>query len=345
MTPDISGLHIIFIILILIASLYILSKSADLLVNNAVKLSKIWGISEVVIGATIVSLGTTLPELAASVIAALQGSGEFSVGNAIGSCITNTSLILGAALLFGIIPVNKRESQKLTMFIVASLLLTVPLLINYFVLGTMLVPQWLGIVMVVLVPVYMTFLIIQEKRNPAPKTEAYGTEDEIVEQTEETKSRKQIVLLSLMFVLIAAIGIGISANFLVDSASLIAFRVGIPEAVIASTLVAFGTSVPELTTAISATKSKHGGLALGNVLGANVLNILFVVGISSALTVGGIALSFNFVLINFIALALIIILFSIFAYNGKRNKITKREGILLLAFYIVYVAVNLLSIL
>ncbi|MDD3382447.1 MAG: calcium/sodium antiporter [Bacilli bacterium] len=337
--PDISNLHIILILIILVVSLFILSKSADLLVDNAVKLSKIWGLSEVVIGATIVSLGTTLPELAASVISAVQGNGEFSVGNAIGSCITNTSLILGVALLFGIIPVRKRQTQKLTIFIIATLLLTIPLVISYFVLGSFKIPQWLGIVMLVILPFYMAFLVIQEKKNPVTKEELEDEEKEI----EEEKPKQKIIVL-LLLLLVAALLIAVSASFLVDSAEVIALRIGIPDAIIASTLVAFGTSVPELSTAIAATKSKHGGLALGNVLGANILNILFVIGISSVLTVGGIVLSIEFVLINFIALALIIILFSIIAYNGKINKISKREGIILLIFYIAYVIANLLSI-
>ena len=337
--PDISNLHIILILIILVVSLFILSKSADLLVDNAVKLSKIWGLSEVVIGATIVSLGTTLPELAASVISAVQGNGEFSVGNAIGSCITNTSLILGVALLFGIIPVRKRQTQKLTIFIIAALLLTIPLVISYFVLGSFKIPQWLGIVMLVILPFYMAFLVIQEKKYPVAKEELEDEEKEI----EEEKPKQKIIVL-LLLLLVAALLIAVSASFLVDSAEVIALRIGIPDAIIASTLVAFGTSVPELSTAIAATKSKHGGLALGNVLGANILNILFVIGISSVLTVGGIVLSIEFVLINFIALALIIILFSIIAYNGKINKISKREGIILLIFYIAYVIANLLSI-
>lgn len=283
--PDISNLHIILILIILVVSLFILSKSADLLVDNAVKLSKIWGLSEVVIGATIVSLGTTLPELAASVISAVQGNGEFSVGNAIGSCITNTSLILGVALLFGIIPVRKRQTQKLTIFIIAALLLTIPLVISYFVLGSFKIPQWLGIVMLVILPFYMAFLVIQEKKNPVTKEELEDEEKEI----EEEKPKQKIIVL-LLLLLVAALLIAVSASFLVDSAEVIALRIGIPDAIIASTLVAFGTSVPELSTAIAATKSKHGGLALGNVLGANVLNILFVIGVSSVLTVGGIAL-------------------------------------------------------
>ena len=105
--------NLIVVLTILAVSLYVLSKAADFLVDNAVKLSKAWGLSEIIIGVTIVSFGTTLPELSASIVSALQGNGDFALGNAVGSCITNTSLILGSGALFGKIPIDKKSSQKL----------------------------------------------------------------------------------------------------------------------------------------------------------------------------------------------------------------------------------------
>ena len=114
--------NIVIVLAILIIALYLLSKSADIFVDNAVKLSEILGLSEIIIGATIVSLGTTLPELSTSVISALQGNGSFAVGNAIGSVITNTSLILGIGALFGSISVDSKISHKISIFIGVALL-------------------------------------------------------------------------------------------------------------------------------------------------------------------------------------------------------------------------------
>ena len=114
------NLNLFVVLSVLVLSLIILSKAADSLVDNAAKLSKILGLSQLIIGATIVSLGTTLPELSASVVAALQGNGDFALGNAVGSIITNTSLILGIAALFGKIPTNKETSQKLKSCVISS---------------------------------------------------------------------------------------------------------------------------------------------------------------------------------------------------------------------------------
>lgn len=117
------SLNIFILLLVLGISLFILSKAADALVDNAVELSKIVGIPEIIIGATIVSLGTTLPELSASATSALHGNGDFALGNAVGSTITNTSLILGIGALFGKIPVDKRSSQKFNLLIITNVAL------------------------------------------------------------------------------------------------------------------------------------------------------------------------------------------------------------------------------
>lgn len=138
--------------------------------------------------------------------------------------------------------------------------------------------------------------------------------------------------------------IAVSASSLVSSAEVLADSVGIPDVVIASTLVAFGTSVPELSTCIAATKRKHGGLAVGNIMGANILNILLVIGASASLAIGGIGVSSEFYNIHFIALVAVVAVFGFFAYNKKIDEISKREGILLVLIYVVYVGANLFFI-
>lgn len=285
-----------------------------------------------VIGATIVSLGTTLPELSASTISALQGNSGFALGNAVGSLITNTSLVLGVAALFGLIPVGRKESQKMTILVGAIILMVVPSLVTFAKTGQGNIPQGLGLLMVALVPVYMVFIILQEKKNPS-------LDDELGRK--EVQSSQKVFLLSL-FVIVAALVIAGSASLLVSSSEILAVRIGVPDSVVASTLVAFGTSVPELSTAIAATKSGHGGLALGNVLGANILNILFVVGISVVLTQGGIMVSKEFLLIHYVVMVIVTGIFGFFAYNNKVNKLSRGEGRLLICVYCVYLVANLL---
>ena len=155
--------NILIVIAALLLSLFVLSKAADYMVDSAVILSKRLGVSDIIIGATLVSLGTTLPEFSSSVIATIQGVEGFAMGNAIGSCITNTSLILGIGALFGKIPVDKVSSKKVTLFIGAALILIVPTIPYKVKLGYGLIPQWMGLILMLFIPVYVLILIKQEK--------------------------------------------------------------------------------------------------------------------------------------------------------------------------------------
>jgi len=325
-----ANLNLFIVLSVLALSLIVLSKAADSLVDNAAKLSKILGLSQVIIGATIVSLGTTLPELSASVVAALQGNGDFALGNAIGSIITNTSLILGITALFGKIPTDKETSQKLSLLIAAIMILfftTIPYKIGN---DSGLIPQWLGFILLLLVPVYIFYLIKRESNNNSEKD--HNAEKSI-----------GIIAAFIVKILLAAFIIAVSASALVASAEVLAERMGIPDVVISSTLVAFGTSVPELSTCIAAARSNHGGIAIGNILGANILNILFVTGASAAVTPNGIPVPQSFYTIHFVGLAVVIGAFGFFAYNKEFHEINKREGIILLLIYAAYLAANIFN--
>lgn len=327
--------NILIIIVALLLSLFVLSKAADFMVDNAVKLSKRLGVSDIIVGATLVSLGTTLPEFSSSVIATIQGAEGFAFGNAIGSCITNTSLIIGIGALFGKIPVDKVSSKKVTIFIGAALLLILPTIPYRISFGDGLIPQWMGLMLVLFIPVYIFILIRQEKSaKKAKKLSAVTAPDLTLEKPEGN------VIVLVVKVLIGALFITASASVLVDSATILAVRMNIPEIVISSTLVAFGTSVPELSTVIAASRKGNGGLALGNVFGANTLNVLMVTGTSAMLSVGGMKIPGDFYLIQFISLGVILCVFGIFAYNKKFHEISKREGIMLIGVYSIYLGAN-----
>jgi len=356
------GSNIIIIIIVLGVSLFILSNSADLLVDDAVKLSKIWGLPEMVIGATIVSLGTTLPELSASVTSTLQGNGNFALGNAVGSIITNTSLIIGIGAMFGKIPVDRKSSQKVNLLIIAVFLLIVPTFAYKTNEVSGRIPQWMGYVFITLIPIYVYYLIKQEKNNNhnsdhnnnnnqnqsgnqtknsnQNKNNNFVIEKGVVSVGKKKESIIPIILIVLKIAL-AAFLIAVSSNGLVSSAEVLAVRIGIPDVVIASTLVAFGTSVPELSTCITAAKKNHGGLALGNIMGANILNILMVVGVSVTLSSGEITVIQEFYKVHFIALGIIVSFFGYFAYNSKYDQISKKEGIQLILIYFAYIVANL----
>ncbi|MGI6144640.1 MAG: calcium/sodium antiporter [Clostridia bacterium] len=329
------NLNILIILLVLGLSLFVLSKAADFFVNNAVKLSEILGLPELIIGATIVSLGTTLPELSASVTAAIQGNGDFALGNAVGSVITNTSLILGISALFGNIPVDKKTSHKFSILIAVVILLILPTIPYKIGNESGLIPQWLGLIFILLLPVYIYYLISQEKKDKA--------NDSAESSTNTEKSKNITILIAIVKIFTAAFVIAFSAAALVASAEILAERIHVPDLVISATLVAFGTSVPELSTCIVAAKQNHGGLAIGNIIGANILNILFVTGASVALTPGGIPVTQVFYKIHFLGLFIVMTVFSFFAYNKKINDISKKQGIILILVYILYLAGNLLN--
>ncbi|MBB1500494.1 sodium:calcium antiporter [Propioniciclava sp. MC1683] len=331
---------VLLVVAALVVSLVVLGKSADILVDNAVALSKVWGMPELVVGATIVSLGTTLPELAASGISALQGSGEFALGNAVGSIITNTSLILGLGAVFGAIAVGRAESQKLSILLAATAALIVPTLVTLGPDGQGHLPRWMGVVLLVSLPVYLWWMA----RQRAPEVPDRGGEPVdsgvLVEPDLAEAGPRPARLLAM--VALGAVGIAGSAVVLVGSAEALAIRAGVPEFILAVTLVAFGTSVPELTTVITAARRGYGGLALGNVLGANVLNIVLVSGFAAAVMPGGIPVGTDFMLVSYPALFIILGLFGWFAYNTKVNEIRVREGIALVVIYVAFLAASLL---
>nr|WP_312577015.1 calcium/sodium antiporter [Sedimentibacter sp.] len=334
-----SQMHIFLVAIVFVLSLVFIIKSTDILVENAVMLSEIWGLPEMIIGATIVSLGTTLPELSSSIISTLQGGSGFALGNAVGSTITNTSLVIGIGALFGKIPVSKESSRKLSLLIFVVLILILPTLITRIGNTNGFLPQWLGFIFLLMTPIYIVILIWQEKKSQNLVVNSLHNNE-----MREVQSNRTIFF-TLVKIFFAAIVVALSASSLVTSAEVAAKRIGISDLIISSTIVAFGTSVPEISTTISAAKSNHGGLALGNVIGANILNILFVLGSSLALSSNGMIVIRNFYIIHIPVLVIVLTVYGYFAYNKSKNEISIKEGILMILVYLLYLSGNLLSIL
>ena len=300
----VTGLASPFLFLIVVVTLYTLGKGADWLVDEAVVLSSRWGMGKAVIGATIVSIGTTTPEAAVSVLSAIQGKPGLALGNAVGSIICDTGLILGLASLIAPLQFNRQLTSKLSNVQVgAGILLVVgcfPWTSPAKVLsqgGTL--PQLVGFVFIVLLGLY----IWQSIRWAASIT------DEPSENGHESEddTANSFVILAKLIGSIAIIVI--SAQILIPSVSVIAQRIGVPKHIISATLVAFGTSLPELVTAITAVRRGHGELAVGNIIGADILNVLFVAGVSAAATPGGLQADGQFFQFLFPAMLFILIVF------------------------------------
>ena len=316
--------------IVLVASLFTLSKGADWLVDSAVALSLKWGMPKMVIGATIVSLGTTLPEASVSTLAAIKGNAELALGNAIGSIIADTALIIGLAAMLGTVPVDKRliHRQGTVQFAAAMLLTLVSL--PFFSPGREgKIYQWMGWIFVVLLACYMYISFRWAKESIADE----AREPDTPEETQKP--------LWLLFVWLA-VGIAVvvlSSKILIPAVEVSAIKIGIPQSIIAATLVAFGTSVPELVTAITAVRKGHGELAAGNIIGADILNVLFVLGVAAAVTPAGIRVPVDFYYLQFPTMLLVLGIFR-FCSTRKRSVITRLQGAFLFIFYVAYIILN-----
>ena len=321
---------VVISLIVLVASLFTLSKGADWLVDSAVALSLKWGMPKMVIGATIVSLGTTLPEASVSTLAAIKGNAELALGNAIGSIIADTALIIGLAAMLGTVPVDKRliHRQGTVQFAAAMLLTLVSL--PFFSPGREgKIYQWMGWIFVVLLACYMYISFHWAKESIA---------DEAREPDTPEETQKPLWLLFVW--LIAGIAtVVLSSKILIPAVEVSAIKIGIPQSIIAATLVAFGTSVPELVTAITAVRKGHGELAAGNIIGADILNVLFVLGVAAAVTPAGIRVPVDFYYLQFPTMLLVLGIFR-FCSTRKRSVITRLQGAFLFIFYVAYIILN-----
>lgn len=337
-----SDFHVLILIAVIVGSLAALGKGADLLVDEAVRLSVKSGIPTVVVGATIVSLGTTMPEAAVSVFASVQGNPDLALGNAVGSIICDTGLIIGLAALIRPLPLNRSVTNRQGWLQIGfpALLVSVAIFSLAGAVGTLFtadtapgyVPQWMGFVFIGLLIGYIYLTIRWSKRD---KEKDIDAAEEVLSQVAEGASTGIVLLRLIIGVLI----IVASSKLLIPAVEITAVRAGIPAAVIAATMVALGTSLPELVTAITATRKGHGELAIGNVIGADILNVLFVAGVSAAVTPGGLVVPGFFFHLQFPAMIVLLALFRFITLAAKKE-VGRPAGAALLAIYAVYVVIS-----
>ncbi len=312
-------------VLLFAAGLLLLIKGGDWFVDGASALARRFHLPELLIGATVVSIGTTLPEVMVSTMSALSGHGEIAYGNAIGSVICNAALI--AAITIAVRP-GKVDPKTLKTPVAFFFAAAAIYCIAAYVFGKF--TRFMGFIMLAMFVAYMVVNVLQMKNTPSEKQE---------ETEEEMSLAKTLVLLVLGAVLIA-----LGANLLVDNGTLIAQALGVPESVIALTFVALGTSLPELVTAITSLVKGHSDLSLGNVVGANVFNLVLVSGVSVTLAPFTIPQSSTLLGINSslildlpVMLAVMLILTVPALIKGKLNRV---QGVLLLAVYAAFCVVQ-----
>ena len=312
-------------VLLFIVGLLFLIKGGDWFVDGASALARRFHLPELLIGATVVSIGTTLPEVMVSTMSALSGHGEIAYGNAIGSVICNAALI--AAITIAVRP-GKVDPKTLKMPVLFFFAAAAIYCVAAYGFGKFTRPM--GFIMLAMFVAYMAANIHQVKNAPAEEHE----------EEEETMPLPRM----LMLLVLGAVLIAMGANLLVDNGTLIAQALGVPESVIALTFVALGTSLPELVTAITSLIKGHSDLSLGNVVGANVFNLVLVSGVSVALapfTVPQSATIFgmnsSLVLEIPVMIAVMVLLTAPALVKGKLSRV---QGVALLVIYAVFCGIQ-----
>ena len=323
-----SGYDVLCNIFIFYASLLLLLKSADYLVDGSSNIAKYFGVSSIVIGMTVVAFGTSLPELVVSAIANLAGSAGISIGNVVGSNISNICLVLGLAALLMPIKVNREVFRFDYPFLIGASLLLLMLSAGMF-FDSPGSGYTIGLVDgIIMLALFSLFMYIQMERvHPQDRRERHS----------ERERRK---LLSHLLLTVGGLtGVIVSAGLLVNSSMAIARLFGIPEIIIGLTIVAVGTSLPELATSIVAALKKKFGIAIGNIIGSNIFNILLVVGTASVIRPIQ-NIDYSAVLIDIPVMIGLTVLLFVLMRTGFA--LTRRDGILLLLLYTIYILARVL---
>ena len=316
-------------LLIFIAGTAVLVKGSDLFIDAAAAIARSWGVSELIIGLTLVSIGTSLPELASSVYAAFQGQSDFIIGNIVGSNVTNISLILAIGLIgtgsmsFDRKLLTRDSSVMMFIYLICALLFALPL--KTAAARNLHGIDWRGgIVLLICCAGYLSLLVRQSAAGSAESEPDGGKRHSV---------RENFGLLILGLVMITA-----GSKGMVDPVVWGAGQLGVSMLVISSTIVAFGTSVPELAVTIAGLVKKRSDIALGNILGSNIFNILLIFGFSACISPLPLDLS-GTGLFNLAAMGLTGAALMGFMIVG-RNTLKRRHGILLLMMYLLFILCN-----
>lgn len=313
-------------VILFIAGIALVVIGANWLVDGAVAIAKRSGISEFVIGATIVGIGTSMPELAVSFFAALKGNADIAIGNVAGSNMVNTLLILGVTALISPIAFTKQNLKK-----DIPITLAVSVLLAFFALDVILwkspantINRLEAAILLVLFGAYMWMSFKQDQA-----AEGLAAGDDAEPESQPMGVPKAIAMIVAGLAMLVAGG-----NIFVDSGTNIAKALGVSDSLIAISMMAVGTSLPELVTCIVAAAKKNNQLALGNILGSNISNILLILGVS------GVVIPLNINAQSFLSILLLpvsVIVLWLTAYTFKKKTLDRIDGLLLILLYAAYI--------
>lgn len=299
-------------VLLLIFGIVVVLKSADWLTNGAVGLATKLGISQIVIGLTIIAIGTSMPEFFVSIVSAIKGTPDLAVGNIVGSNIFNVLLIVGVAATVAPIAIQRATVRRdIPIAIVASIMLTFMMLDD----------NISRIDALILFAAFIAFIWITLRNSKNDANEKDASTEKVIPTWK-----------SVLFIIFGLVGLVLGSNIFVDNASSLAHGWGISDAVIGLTIVAGGTSLPELATSAVAARKGDSGIAIGNVLGSNVFNILMILGLT------GIISPMHIQNITYIDMAVMVISMALFwLFSFTKLRVERWEGCVLIACFLGYI--------
>lgn len=328
LTNFINQTHIAIVIFLLIMGFVFLIKGADFFVEGSSSIAKKFKVPGIVIGLTVVAMGTSLPETAVSVTASLAGNNELAISNAVGSNIFNTMMVIGVCAIITPIMVQKQTIKRDIPFAaIVSLLLLGLGILGLGDKSGMVLGHLDGAILLVLFTAYIVFLVVttlKARKNGAAVSVEGGDDSEI---------KLLPMWKSILFILLGGAGIALGGELTVDAASRIASDLGMSQTLIGLTIVSIGTSLPELVTSIVAAKKKELDMALGNAIGSNIFNFLMVLGIASAISPIGV-ITFNIIDIAI----LLVFTLVVWLFAATKKSIGRLEGIIMVALYVGYAA-------
>lgn len=314
-------------ILLIVIGFILLVKGADLLVKAATSIAKKFGLSEMLIGLTVVAIGTSLPEIFITITSSIDGHSDLIIGNAIGSCICNFLFVIGISTLVRSVKFDRRIIKRhLPISIIAMLLIL--FLGNTTKLGeTHIIDRWQGVILLLCTIAYIIYTIYEEK-----KLKNKQIDDEIIKDV-ESKEIKSIFTI-IIFLILGILGLKFGSDFVVDNSILIAGRLGLSESFIGMTVVAIGTALPEIITGIISARRNETDLLLGNITGSNILNLCLLIGLGAVINPLRFTTDFN---ISILILIAVTVYLQIIATINKNNELDRKRGILLIIVYIIYI--------
>ena len=317
-------------ILVIIGAFFILSYSANFLVDGAVGVAVKLKVSKIIIGIVLVGFATTAPEFTVSLLSALRGLPEIALGNALGSVIVDDALALGLGIIVSPIAI-KVDSHIIK---TTGLFLLLAAVASFILALNAKVSRIEGVILVVAYIIYIAAIVRGERKKYLINNDQDKDEDYELDQHRKSGNLlRQILRLAL-----GVVGIIVASEFLVDASIFVARTIGASEAIIGLTIIAIGTSLPEIATSIAACRRRHGDLALGNIIGADILNILWIIGASAI--ANPIYLERRMIFYSFPWMLIVLILMLIMART--KYMLFKRNGIVLVSVYIIYLVMTVM---